>query len=48
MPDRAGRLTARARGVHVIVLDTNQLRTKAFPHGAVLGMLRKIAEIHGH
>jgi len=29
----------------VIVLDTNQLRHAAFPQGAVLGMLRKIAEI---
>ncbi|MCX5097769.1 hypothetical protein OOK36_56050 [Streptomyces sp. NBC_00365] len=31
----------------MIVLDTNQLRHAAFPHGAVLGMLRKIAEISG-
>lgn len=32
----------------MIVLDTNQLRHATFPHGAVLGMLRKIAEIGGH
>ncbi|MDH6499579.1 PIN domain-containing protein [Streptomyces sp. SAI-149] len=31
----------------MIVLDTNQLRHAAFPQGAVLGMLRKIAEISG-
>ncbi|MEU6904251.1 PIN domain-containing protein [Streptomyces coeruleorubidus] len=30
----------------MIVLDTNQLDAAAFPHGAILGMLRKIAEIH--
>ncbi|MEH0513390.1 PIN domain-containing protein [Streptomyces sp. B21-079] len=29
----------------MIVLDTNQLEHVAFPHGAVLGMLRKIAEL---
>ncbi|WP_157876869.1 PIN domain-containing protein [Streptomyces graminilatus] len=32
----------------MIVLDTNQLRHAAFPHGAVLGMLSKIAEVSGH
>lgn len=30
----------------MIVLDTNQLQHAAFPHGPILGMLRKIAEIH--
>ncbi len=30
----------------MIVLDTNQLKTAAFPHGPVLSMLRKVAEIH--
>ncbi|WP_329449353.1 PIN domain-containing protein (plasmid) [Streptomyces sp. NBC_01426] len=30
----------------MIVLDTNQLKHVAFPHGAVLGMLRKIAALH--
>ncbi|MET8102261.1 PIN domain-containing protein [Streptomyces sp. NPDC005236] len=30
----------------MIVLDTNQLRHAAFPHGPILGMLRKIAEVH--
>ncbi|WP_333746269.1 PIN domain-containing protein [Streptomyces sp. IBSBF 2950] len=32
----------------MIVLDTNQLRHAAFPHGTVLGMLRKIAALGGH
>ncbi|MFE5680252.1 PIN domain-containing protein [Streptomyces erythrochromogenes] len=31
----------------MIVLDTNQLKHASFPHGAVLGMLRKIAALHG-
>ncbi|MFD8992716.1 PIN domain-containing protein [Streptomyces goshikiensis] len=31
----------------MIVLDTNQLKHAAFPHGALLGMLRKIADLHG-
>ncbi|WP_431681261.1 PIN domain-containing protein [Kitasatospora sp. KL5] len=31
----------------MIVLDTNQLQHAAFPHGAVLGMVRKIAELSG-
>ncbi|MFZ3551724.1 PIN domain-containing protein [Streptomyces sp. 4.24] len=31
----------------MIVLDTNQLKHAAFPHGAILGMLRKIADLHG-
>jgi hypothetical protein len=39
--------TAVPWGDLVIVLDTNQLFHAAFPHGAVLGMLRKIAEISG-
>ncbi|MFE2823469.1 PIN domain-containing protein [Streptomyces sp. NPDC059271] len=30
----------------MIALDTNQLRHAAFPHGPILGMLRKIAEVH--
>ncbi|MFJ2598744.1 PIN domain-containing protein [Streptomyces erythrochromogenes] len=31
----------------MIVLDTNQLKHASFPHGAVMGMLRKIAALHG-
>ncbi|MEU6213104.1 PIN domain-containing protein [Streptomyces sp. NPDC047023] len=31
----------------MIVLDTNQLQHVAFPHGAILGMLRKIADLNG-
>lgn len=32
----------------MIILDTNQLRQAAPPHGAVLGMLQKLAGISGH
>jgi len=47
-PDRHAHQLGYSRGDFVIVLDTNQLRHAAFPHGAVLGMLRKIAKLGGH